>query len=175
MRLHRWLAGVLLVMPVLALAAETNAVRIGVYDSRSIAVAFAGTPGFKADLERLKKDHEQALARGDRKRAAELAAEGEAWQRRMHQQGFGTAPVTEMLRSIAGQMPGIASNANVSAFVSVWDTNTLARYPAAQRVDVTMALVDALHPNAQQRKWAIEAQKHPPVAQKELDCMDVRE
>lgn len=51
----------------------------------------------------------------------------------------------------------------MTALVSKWDKDGLARYRDAELVDVTMALVDALNPNDRQRKSAIEIQKHEPI------------
>jgi hypothetical protein len=47
--------------------------------------------------------------------------------------------------------------------VSKWDQETLAKYPSAELVDVTMMLVDAFQPNERQRQSAIEIQKHEPI------------
>ena len=52
--------------------------RIGVYDSRAIAIAWTGTPSFNAWMGPLAAEHERAKAAGDEKRAKELAAEGAA-------------------------------------------------------------------------------------------------
>ncbi len=138
--------------------------RIGVYDSRAIAIAWTGTPSFNAWMGPLAAEHERAKAAGDEKRAKELAAEGAARQQRLHLQGFSTAPVDDILGHLKDSLPGIQQQAGVSALVSKWDKEGLARYPAATQVDVTMALVDALHPNARQRQYAVEAQKQRPIA-----------
>lgn len=145
--------------------------RVGVYDSRAIAVAFVGSEVYMATdgkaLAELRAEHEKAKAAGDTQRMATLEAKGKAQQAQMHQQAFSTAPVDAILAHIADQMPGTASAAGVAAIVSAWDRDALAMYPNAERVDVTMALVDAFRPNDRQRKSAIEVQKHPPISLEE--------
>jgi len=141
--------------------------RIGTYDSRAIAVAFAGSPTFKTWMDELKAEHAQAKASGDKKRVAALEAEGQARQRLLHMQGFSTAPVTNILERIRAKLPVIQKKANVSAFVSKWDTDELARHTDSERIDVTTLLIDALEPNARQRKYAAEIQAQKPVPLKQ--------
>ncbi len=61
-----------------------------------------------------------------------------------------------------GRSPGLP--AGVDLVVSKWDKDALAKYKSAEFVDVTMMLVDALHPHERQRKSAIEIQKHKPIS-----------
>jgi hypothetical protein len=140
-----------------------SGVRIGVYDSRALAIAWAGTPSFNEWMAPLLAAAAKAKEAGDAKRLKELEAEGEARQQRLHLQGFSTAPVDEILEPLKDSLPGIQQQAGVSALVSKWDKKSLARYPAAVQIDVTMALVDALQPGARQRQYAIDAQKHTPM------------
>ena len=137
--------------------------RIGTYDSRSVAVAFAGSKAFGKWMADLKGEHAKAKAAGDQKRVTELEAEGAARQRLMHKQGFSTAPVTNILEQIKDSLPAIKRKAGVNVLASKWDEEELARYEDAETVDVTLALVDALGPNDRQRKSAIEIQKRDPI------------
>ena len=52
----------------------------------------------------------------------------------------------------------------MGVLVSKWDKDTLAKHPFAERVDVTMQMIDAISPNERQRKSAIEIQKHKPIS-----------
>lgn len=141
--------------------------RVGVYDSRAIVVAFVGSPAYKAadgkKLTEMMAEHERAKADGNQNRVAELEAQGKAQQVLLHKQGFSTAPVDEILKHIKDQIPEIAKAAGVGPIVSKWDKEALAKYKSAELVDVTMALVDAFKPNDRQRKSAIEIQKHDPI------------
>ena len=137
--------------------------RIGVYDSRAIAVAFAGSEAFNKWMSGLKAQHKKAKAAGDQKRIAELEAQGAERQKLMHEQGFSTAPVDSILEQIKERLPTIKQKAGVSVLVSKWDTDELAKHRSAEFVDVTMELVDAFNPNERQRKSAIEIQKHKPI------------
>jgi len=144
-------------------AAPTKA-RVGIYDSRAVAVAFAGSTAFKTWLGDLKAEHEKAIASGDQKRAAELEAEGASRQRLLHMQAFSTAPVTNLLDQIKDKLPALNKNAGVNVLLSKWDKDGLARYKDADLVDVTMDLVDAFSPSEGQRKSAIAIQEQKPIS-----------
>lgn len=137
--------------------------RIGIYDSRAIAIAGISGKDLRERLNHMKAEYEKAKAEGNQKRVQELKAEGIAGQNRLHKQGFSTAPVDDILAYIKNSLPEIRQKARVEAIVSKWDKETLAKYKDAELVDVTMALVDAFHPNEKQRKYAVEIQKHAPI------------
>ena len=146
--------------------------RIGVYDSRAVAVAFAGSDAHKAWMKPLITEHEKAKAAGDTKRMKELEAEGKARQKRAHTQAFATAPVDDILDHVKDQLPEIRSRAGVSVLVSKWDKKQLAKHKSAERVDVTLALVDAFKPNEKQRKSAIDIQRHKPISIRKAEQID---
>lgn len=136
--------------------------RIGVYDSRAVAVAYGGSAFKDQRLQALKARHQQAQQAGDTAAMARLQAEGRAWQAQLHQQAFGTAPVDDILLHIAAELPAIQQAAGVTRLVSRWNRAELDKLAHAEQVDLTMALVDALHPTAKQRKYAQDIQAQPP-------------
>ena len=137
--------------------------RIGVYDSRAVAVAYCGSALHNKSMSALMAEFDKAKKAEDQTRMSELKAEGAAGQKRMHMQGFSTAPVDDILDQIKDSLPGIKEKAGVTAIVSKWDKPCLSKYKDAEVVDITMALVDAFNPNDRQRKSAIEIQKHAPI------------
>jgi hypothetical protein len=150
-----------------------NAVeRIGVYDSRSIAVAWAGTKSHNDLMKAFQTEWQQAKAAGDQKRVEEMEAEAEAQQRLLHLQAFSTAPVDDILAHIEDSLAEIKKEAGVTLLVSKWDTETLAQYPSAEQVDVTTMLVDALHPNERQRQIAITIQEREPIPLEEAEKIE---
>lgn len=144
-------------------------VRVGTYDSRAIAVAFAGSETFRKRTENAESEYEKAKKEENQKRVAELGAEAVAQAMRRQKQVFSTAPVDDILAHIKDKLPEIAQKAGVGPIVSKWDKEALAKYESAELVDVTIALVEALNPNEQQLKYAIEIQKYAPVSLEEVD------
>ena len=98
---------------------------------------------------------------------ARLEAEGRAWQAALHRQGFGTAPVDDLLTNISNALPTIQAEAKVTQLISKWNEPELKKHAGAEKIDVTMQLVDAFHPNERQRQHAIEIQTKNPAKLKE--------
>jgi hypothetical protein len=153
-------------------AEETKVERIGIYDSRAVAIAFIGSQVYEetAGKEMAAKmaEYREAQAEGNTERVGELKAWGKAQQALLHKQGFSTAPVDNILAHISDELPRIKKRASVVLLVSKWDTETLTQYMSAERVDVTMRLVEAFKPNQKQKKSAVEIQKHDPVPLEKL-------
>ena len=145
--------------------------RVGTYDSRCLAVAYAGTGYFRQWLDPLRARMKEAKAAGDQELIAELDRQGRERQHEMHLQAFGTAPVDNILVHLADQLPGLMKAADVQVLVSVWDTEQLAAYGDLERVDMTETLVDALQPDPRQRETALEIRKHEPVPMEKLEKM----
>lgn len=144
-------------------------IRIGIYDSRSVAIAYAGSAAFNESLRGLKSEYDRAQTAGNQQRMAELRAEGAAGQRLLHMQGFSTAPVTNILDQVRDKLPAVREKAGVSVLVSKWDQPALASHQNAELVDVTPALIDLFNPTEKQRKSAQEIQKHEPISLKEAE------
>lgn len=123
---------------------------MGTFDSRGVAIAYVRSDALGEYLHAQQADVERALQRareaGDDELAASLEALGPAMQERVHRQGFGTAPVDDILARIEGELPRIAREAGVDVIVSKWDLAY--RSPSAKFVDVTELLAGAFDPDA---------------------------
>ena len=165
-----------LLLSMASVATSSDAkVRVGVYDSRAIAVAFVDSEAYQASagkqLAAMAAQYREAKAAGNQKRVAELEAQGNAQQILLHKQGFSTAPVDDILAHIKDRMPDIAKAAGVGPIVSKWDQDALAKYKSAELVDVTMPLVRAFHPTERQLGLAIDIQKQAPISLEEAEKM----
>ena len=146
---------------------ETAKLRVGVFDSRAVAVAYAASEGHHRKLKQLTDEHAKAKAGGDTETAKRLEAEGKAGQKRMHHQGFGAASVANILEEIKAQLPEIARKAGVDLIVSKWDLAYQA--PAAKTIDVTQAVIAPFKPNARTLKIVHELENHRPVPAAQLE------
>jgi len=140
---------------------EPTPLRLGTFDSRAVAVAWANSDVFDAELDALRAEVEAARADGDDARAAELEASAGAMQERLHRQGFSTASVRDILARYERQLPALAERAGVDAVVSRWDLAWHA--PHARFVDVTDALVALIGPSEQGLQWARQVREVDPV------------
>ena len=132
-----------------AVAGENPTVVVGTYDSRAVAVAYAQSDAFGAYIVAQQADVAQVLERaktaGDENFVTELEGLGPAMQKRLHEQGFGSAPVDDILARIEDKLPEIAERAGVDVIVSKWTLTY--RDPAAKFVDVTGLIAAEFDPD----------------------------
>jgi hypothetical protein len=141
-------------------------IRIGVFDSRAVAVAYAASKFNREQYQKLKKTLDEAEASGDKEKAERIKAEGKAGQERLHRQGFGTASVKKYIDLVKDKIPAVAKNAQVDFIVSKWEVAYQA--PAVEVVDITDELVQAFEPNDRTLKTVQELKKHPPLDEEEI-------
>jgi hypothetical protein len=151
----------LLLLSVTSLHADNR--KIGVYDSRSIAIAFAGSALFEKWMAPLMTEMKKAQAAGNKDKIAQLTAQGQARQNKLHTQAFNGTPVTDILELIEDQLPAVKKKTGANAFISKWNQKKLAHFKGAQTVDVTEALIDVFEPSRKQRKSALDIQKKKPI------------
>lgn len=151
--------------------ANGSAQKIGVYDSRAVAVAYCNSDLHKQEIKKM----EDALAEAKKKNDAALIQQCEAafreGQARMHRQGFSVAPVDDILAQIQEPVRSIQKETNVTAVISKWDEKKLAEFPNSEKVDVTESLIQALHPTEKQRKVARDIQTQKPIPLEQIDEM----
>lgn len=136
--------------------------RLGVFDSRAVAIAWAGSDAFEASLRAKTASHADAERRGDTTRAAAIEAEMQDLQAELHKQGFGVWPVRDILAHVEEEdLAAMAKDAGVVAVVCRWDV--VHHGPAVELVDVTDALVEHFAPDAKTRKSAREIRERDPV------------
>lgn len=141
--------------------------RVGVYDSRAICIAYAPSKMHAAEMKQLHEAYEKARADGDEKEIQRIEAEAEARQRRFHLQGFGTAPVDDILARIDDKLPEIARRARVDLIVSKWAIDYAAS--DAEMVDITDALVEPFEPSQRTRKILAQLPDTPPISAEEIE------
>ena len=159
----------------IAEAGAATGPRIGVYDSRSIAVAFAGSPRHEEQLAPAIAAMNEAKAAGD---DAAIAKAGQALregQDQMHRQGFGTAPVDEILSLYTVEIDALKAQYGLIALVSQWDDETLRAYTDVEQFDMTNELIDVIGPNDRQRSSAQSVREHKPLTEAELAALEKHE
>lgn len=141
--------------------------RVGTFDSRAIAIAYAASAHNEAFLKELRDRHEKAKAAGDEEAVERIAEEARARQRRFHRMGFGTESVLELLAAVKDAIPAVAEKAEVDLIVSKWEL--VHRSGGAELVDVTLPLVNLFDPSEKTLGHVREIAEHPPVSREELE------
>ncbi len=137
-------------------------VRIGVYESRAIAVAWAAST-HNPVAEKM-KELEVAKREKDSQRMAQLEAWGQAHQRQLHFQGFGRVPVNDLLQPVHAGLVQIMREKQVTAITMQCD----AVAEGVELVDVTMDLVQLFAPSERTLTWIKQLREHEPLSLDEL-------
>lgn len=136
--------------------------RVGTYDNRAVAIAW-----FHSEFNDLGKLHEQMAAAkesGDQAKIKELSDLGPKLQRKLHFQGFGRSPVTDLLEPVKDRLGEVAAAAGVDAIV--FECNFAAE--GVEVVDVTDELVKLFDPTTEALNIIEELKKHDPVPLEDL-------
>jgi hypothetical protein len=144
--------------------AQTNKLRIGVYDSRAVATAYANSNEFQEMLKAVHADYEKAKAAKDEKRMKEIDSRMQLQQRWLHEQVFSTGSVAGVVAKVKAALPGVAKKAGVQAIVSKWELNH--QGPDVEVVDVTEDLAVLFPTSDNSQKWR-GILKHAPVPMEE--------
>lgn len=137
--------------------------RIGTYDSRAIAVAYAASR-FNPVRGKM-KEMEAAKAAGDQVKVKQLEQWGQALQRQLHRQGFSRVPVDDLLAHVKDRIPEVAARAGVQAVMMQCDWAAA----GVEVVDVTEALVALYEPSARTLSIVQDMKGKPPLPLDELE------
>ncbi len=146
---------------------------IGVYDSRSIAIAYCGSDEFRNELKALKQKYNSAKEHNNKKMMKKYSNEGKELQELFHKQAFGTYPVNNILEKIKEKIPKIKKETGVSIIVSKWNKQKLSKYKNDTQINITENLIKAFNPDEKQYQRAIEIQKKEPVSKFTLFMMEL--
>lgn len=140
--------------------------RVGVYDSRAIAIAYAHSEHFSTILKQKQAELDQAKKDGDIEKVRQIEAWGPAQQAKAHLQGFGTAPVHTCFEPVKDKLPELAAAAQVDIIVSKWEFDYLA--PDAQVKDITDELVALFETNEKAMNSIRQMKDIAPLSEKEI-------
>ena len=142
-------------------------------------MAYYRSDAFRRHVDGLRAEYEKAKAAGDEKRVKELEAESSdptwadsgwpptpAQQELISKQGFGTAPVDNILERIKEKIPEIAKQAGVDVIVSKWDI--VYQRPGIDLTDVTDLMVKPFKPDEATLKLIKDIRKMDPIPLEEL-------
>jgi hypothetical protein len=139
-------------------------IRIGTYDSRAVAVAYFNSPYGKHILELmgdLQKRKKEALEAKDTVKTKRLIREGEMRQAMMHEQGFGTGSVNDLLVAIKDKIGSLAKSENLDIIVSKYELN----YSNSNSIviDITEKLTNLFEPNKRFKSMLPDLLKNEPI------------
>lgn len=135
--------------------------RVGTFDSRAVAFAYARSEMFKKWLNELATAASEAEAAGDTARVKELEEQAQAEHALRSKQVFSTFPAYDVLAKIEEEIPKIAVEAGVDVIVSKWDV--VYKRSGIEFVDVTELMVGVFRLDEDSRKMLKDLQQKAPV------------
>ena len=138
-----------------------NRTRIGVFDSRVVALAYYNTPEFRTEMQQMMAALQAAKAANNQAKVADLEFQGPAIQNLMHYQVFSTASIPNVLEKLTAVLPKVAAEAGVSTIVSKWDVAF--KSSDVDYVDVTDQLVRPFNPDARTQTMVDQARMQTPM------------
>jgi hypothetical protein len=141
---------------------ETSAkgqVRIGKYDPRAVAVAWAASKPHAKIMAAKMEEMKKAKAEGDQAKVKSLEAWGKRHQAKLHSQGFSGADVSDIMATVKEQLPDVAKRAGVNVVVGKLDFAG----QGVEVVDVTDEVVKVFEPSERTLKMIEDLRKKPVV------------
>jgi len=138
-----------------------SAMRIGVYDSRSVALAYGRSEEHMRAVGAMHQEYEKAKADKNEARIKELEQEGPWEHIRLMQQVFSTAGVTNIMAKVKEALPAIAREAGVSLICSKWEMPY--KDAAVETVDLTVPIAKLFKPDEQTLKIIDQMKGQEPV------------
>lgn len=135
--------------------------RVGVFDSRSVAIAYANSKFFKSPYPEIKKRMDAAKEKNDTKEIAKIEYEAKLHQAILHDQGFGKGSVNTITELYKDKIAEIAKTENLSAVVSKWEV--VYSSSDIELVDITDKIVLFFEPSDKMKETIKEVPQHEPV------------
>jgi hypothetical protein len=145
----------------LALQPAPAKVRVGTFDSRAVAIAYARSAMFAPIMKDWKDKYEKAKAEKNEAVIKECEAWGPNYHKLQMLQAFSLASVADILEKVKDQLPRTAKEAGVDILASKWELAY--QNPSFEIVDVTSYLVKIFNPDEQTLKIIGELSKQPPI------------
>jgi hypothetical protein len=150
-------------------AAQENTrtkVRIGIFDSRAVALAYRNSDAHRESMKEMHEELARAKKTNDGEKVKQLMALGPSRQHLAHQQVFSNGSIVDIVPQFQGELPKIAAKNNVLLIVSKWELPYLGK--DVETVDVTAEIVALFRPNEQTRKWLDGLKDQPPLPLQDL-------
>jgi Skp family chaperone for outer membrane proteins len=145
---------------------KMDKVRIGTFDSRCVAIAYARSDDFKKEIDSMKMEHKKAKEEGNTQLAEKLEQLGQTRQFLAHQQGFSNASIANILSNFKDIFPGIAKNNDLKMILSEWEIMFVDE--SFELVDITDQLVEIFNPNEETKKILEKVKTMDPVPIEEI-------
>ena len=134
--------------------------RIGIFDSRSVAIAYGNSKFFKSPYPEISAGTKAAREKND-KEIAKIEYQAKLHQAILHDQGFGKGSVNTITDLYKDRITAIARAKNLAAIVSKWEV--VYNNPDIELVDITDKIVAFFELSDKIKEGLKEVPDHEPV------------
>ena len=160
MKLNNFILMVILIS-VFTISSSFGKQKIGVYDSRLIAIMYANSEEFEAETKEMMEKYQQAVINKDSVTANKLKEDRELLQRLFHDKGFGKGSVAEYLEDKTAVFKALADKLELTAIVSKWELNYYS--DDVELIDITIDLLKAMNAKEKVLKMYDSMKANPPM------------
>ncbi|MFN8256316.1 MAG: hypothetical protein U0W24_11535 [Bacteroidales bacterium] len=143
---------------------KNNKVKIGVYDSRVIVMAYSRSQLFIDYQKKLTLPIDSGSKNESKQK--EQSVKAISFQHLLHQMVFSNGSAKDIVKMVGDKLPELAKKAGVIMIVSKFETDYLD--PSVEKIDVTTEVSKLFNPLQDISKMAGEIQKTSPVPMFEL-------
>jgi len=147
--------------------------RIGAYDSRAVAIAFANSKEGTAFVADLHAKMMKAMETKDDTLIQQVKTTAQAYQLLNHLRGFSVGSVADILQKHRADVEAIAEETGVFIIVSKYEL--IHTDPDVDVVDVTMHLVNIWEPSDRVLGWISELPQQEPLSMLEVLALPTEE
>ena len=117
--------------------------KIGVFDSRLIAINNFRSESFQKEMQAMFADYKKAKENKDTAEIKKLDEKGPLMQRILHDKGFGRGSVAEIMERNSTELKALAKKEKLSAIVSKWEL--IASGEDVEVVDITLLILKEIY------------------------------
>lgn len=136
-------------------------IKVGVYDSRQVALVYYRSDIHMKMIQELKKSVDDAREAGDEELAESLEVKGPGYQELAHKQVFSHLPIPNLISLISDSIPSIVQRHGLDMLISKWQIDYLD--DTYQLVDVSADLCQLFHPSEETLNTLKQMQEVEPV------------
>ena len=137
-----------------------NKIRVGIYDSRFIAVAYYNSKYFKLMPEVTQK-MKTAKEKNDTTEMSNINKEMSLRQRFIHEQGFGKGSVCYIIEEMKDKISELAKNEKLNIIVSKWELNF--KGSNVEIIDITEKIANLYEPTNNIKEMIKDFNNNEPV------------
>jgi hypothetical protein len=145
---------------------DKKTVKIGVYDSRIIVMAYSRSDFFIEHQRKLALQSDSTVKTKDTLKMKEFANKAISYQHLLHQMVFSSGSAKDIVMLIMDKLPELAKQEGLVLIVSKFEINYMD--PSVEIVDLTKQLVKLFNPKQNIDKMCDEIEKIDPIPIEEL-------